>query len=369
MRVLLTGARAPATLELARLCARSGHEVHVADTDRWHICRGSRLISGVHRLPSPRRAGPDTYALAVNRLIATRRFDVIVPTCEEVFHLARVRSRIDARVVCESLAVLAALHDKAAFPLAAVAAGVPVPRTYRLRRPSGADAAELPAGAYVIKRRFSRFATSVRVWHTGDAPPLTRDEVPGEWVAQQRLDGRMLCSWSVAQHGRVRAHVSYGVDATAGRHGAAISFLSVHHEAVRAWVRRFVAHHALSGQFAFDFIESDGAVTAIECNPRLTSGIHCFRALPDVSLCLLNARHTEDGDVMEPPAGLRFRSRLALLTYGQLRAHGAGLLDAADDPWPQRLQGLTWLHLLSRAAIARTDPRVLSTADIECNGE
>jgi hypothetical protein len=56
MRVLLTGARAPATLELARICARAGHVVHVADTHRWHICRGFRLITGVHRIPSPRLA-------------------------------------------------------------------------------------------------------------------------------------------------------------------------------------------------------------------------------------------------------------------------------------------------------------------------
>jgi hypothetical protein len=67
MRVLLTGARAPATLELARLRARAGSVVHVADTHRWHICRGSRLITGAHRLPSPRFA-PIAYATALREM-------------------------------------------------------------------------------------------------------------------------------------------------------------------------------------------------------------------------------------------------------------------------------------------------------------
>jgi hypothetical protein len=368
MRVLLTGGRAPATLELARLCARADHEVHVADTDRWHICRGSRLVAGIHRLPSPRLAGHATYAAAINRVIASRRIDVILPTCEEIFHVAAIRTQLDARVICESLPVLAGLHDKAAFLLLASAAGVRTPRTHALHAAGGADVRELPAGRYVIKRRFSRFATAVRFWRPGDAPPLPAGDDPAAWIAQEQLDGRTLCSWSVAHRGRVLGHVTYAVDATAGPHSAAISFHSERHEAVRAWVTRFLAHHQLTGQFAFDFIEGDGEVSAIECNPRLTSGIHCFREMPAVAGALLHSIADTDTPMLEPPGGLRFRSRLALLTYGHWRAAGSSLLAAADDPWPRRLQALSWVHLLARAALARTDPRVMSTADIEWNG-
>ncbi len=48
---------------------------------------------------------------------------------------------------------------------------------------------------------------------------------------------------------------------------------------------------------------------------------------------------------------------------------GHGLLDAIDDPWPRRLQLVSWLHLLLRSATARRDPRLVSTQDIEWNGE
>ncbi len=179
LRILLTGARAPATLELGRLGARAGYTVHVADTHRWNICRGSRLITGQHVLPPPRH-NHHAYVQAVNRLVRQFGIDVVVPTCEEVFHLAAVRDQIDACVACES-------------------------------------------------------------------------------------------------------------------------------------------------------------------HSRLTP--------------------------FEPDAGLSFRSRLALTMYGERTTVGDGLLDAADDPWPRRRQAVSWAHLLLRSVATLTEPRALSTRDIEWNGE
>ena len=46
---------------------------------------------------------------------------------------------------------------------------------------------------------------------------------------------------------------------------------------IEAWVRRFVGALGLTGQVSFDFIRSaDGAVYAIECNPRTHSAITMF---------------------------------------------------------------------------------------------
>lgn len=363
MRVLLTGARAPGTLELARLGARAGYEVHVADTDRWHICRGSRLIAGCHTLPAP-RDGHGPYARAVRRLVERLHIDVVVPTCEEVFHLAALRDMVGARVICEPVERLAPLHDKALFVAACGAASVPAPRTYRLG--DARALLELPHDRYILKPRFSRFATRVLPWSTGDALPALDDR---GWLAQRFVPGDPFCTWSVASHGRVLAHATYAVDATAGARGAAIAFHSVRRAAIRFWVETFVAHHRLSGQFAFDFIHGADGLHAIECNPRLTSGIHCFRAMPQVAAMLFDPDGVRPDAVLEPPEGVHFRSRLALAFYGRPYHVGAGLLDATDDPWPRRLQCLSWAHLLLRALVARTDPRLLSTRDIEWNGE
>jgi hypothetical protein len=364
MHVLLTGARAPATLELARLCARAGHAVHVADVPGWHICRGSRRVTAVHRLPAP-RDGHGPFADALRRIVQAEAIDVVVPTCEEVFHLAAIAPMLPVRVACEPRDRLLVLHDKWRFIAACTVAGLDAPMTAGLPR-GAASLQDLPPGRYALKPRFSRFATRVRTWSTGETPPAVA--MDDGWIAQEFLTGDAFCTWSVAHRGHVAAHATYAVDATAGTRGAAISFHSVRHSAILAWVQRFIAHHQLSGQFAFDFIDAPIGLRAIECNPRLTSGVHCFRGMPAVADLLLHESPAQT-PVLQPPEGLQFRSRLALLTYGQKAGRGAGLLDATDDPWPRRLQLLAWGHLLARAAWHRTDPRALSTHDIEWNGE
>ncbi len=348
---------------MARLVARAGHEVHVADTDRWHVCRGSARIATSHVLPAP-RAGRAAYARAIRGLVERRGIDVVIPTCEEVFHLAAIRDDVGARVICEPLERLRPLHDKAQFVAACAQAAVPAPRSYPIETATSLQA--LPDDTYILKPRFSRFATHVRQWTTGDALPALEGR---GWIAQRFVPGAGLCTWSVAAQGQVLAHATYAVDATAGTRGAAIAFHSVRHAAIRFWVETFIAHHRLSGQFAFDFIEGSDGLFGIECNPRLTSGIHCFRDMPEVASALLDPGARPAGTLLEPPAGLHFRSRLALAIYHHQHRPGAGLLDANDDPWPRRLQCVTWVQLLLRSLLGRTDPRLLSTRDIEWNGE
>ena len=52
-RVLLTGGRAPATLDLARHLHHAGCEVFVAESVRYPICRGSNSIKELIMVPSP----------------------------------------------------------------------------------------------------------------------------------------------------------------------------------------------------------------------------------------------------------------------------------------------------------------------------
>jgi ATP-grasp domain len=324
------------------------------------------MIARAHVLPAP-RASRHMYARAVRELVAAQAIDVIVPTCEEIFHLAAIRDNLGARVMCEPLDRLAPLHDKWRFIAACEAASLKTPRTVLLSSETGVE--RITPGAYILKPRYSRFATRVAEWQSGSQFPAGVDAQSGTWIAQERISGVSLCTWSVAARGRVTAHATYAVDATAGAMGAAISFHSVRHAGALAWVRRFVGHHGLTGQFAFDFIEHGDGVVAIECNPRLTSGVHCFRAQPDVVHSLLDPDATRGADVLEPEPGLHFRSRLALLMYPQPSNAGGSLLAAADDPWPRRLQALTWTHMLMSSLLTATEPRRWSTRDIEWNNE
>ena len=218
-RILLTGARAPATLELARLCLQAGHAVHVADPHRWHVCRGSRAISGQHRLPAPRVSRTD-YARALGNIADRHAIDVIVPTSEQILHLAAIRDDVGARVACEAIDRLAPLHDKWRVVAACHTAGVSAPHTHLLSPDT--NPAALPDGDYILKPRYSRFATRVHPWHTRTPLPPDVDATSSQWIAQERLTGTSLGTWSVAARGRLDAHATYAVDATAGPMGAAI---------------------------------------------------------------------------------------------------------------------------------------------------
>jgi len=86
-RVLITGARAPVALHLARLFADAGYEVVAADTLRAPLARASRHVARYHRLAAPAE-NPAGFAAALGDVIAAEQPDLVIPTCEEIFYLA-----------------------------------------------------------------------------------------------------------------------------------------------------------------------------------------------------------------------------------------------------------------------------------------
>ena len=156
-RVLITGARAPAALELARSFAAAGFEAHMADCSRAHIARWSRTPAGVHRYAPPRR-DPERFARDVAALVARLDPVLIVPACEEVFHLAALAVGGCSTSGCSRRP----RHPGAAAFQGAVHRGLP---RARLPSPAPGDAstddeavARLRAEAdLVFKPEFSRF--------------------------------------------------------------------------------------------------------------------------------------------------------------------------------------------------------------------
>ena len=52
-RILLTGGRAPVTLDLARRFKQYGYEVYVAESISYHLCRYSNSVKKSFLVPSP----------------------------------------------------------------------------------------------------------------------------------------------------------------------------------------------------------------------------------------------------------------------------------------------------------------------------
>ena len=94
-RILVTGARAPATLEMIRRLARAGHEMYAADSLRMPLSRGSRHLVKCFLVSSPRLA-PRQYVKELSTIAERERIDLLIPTCEEIYYIARFQALFPA---------------------------------------------------------------------------------------------------------------------------------------------------------------------------------------------------------------------------------------------------------------------------------
>lgn len=127
---------------------------------------------------------------------------------------------------------------------------------------------------------YSRFATRTLIRPRPDEVSrlLPRPESP--WVAQQHVQGRELCSYSLFHQGRLTAHACYHPRHRVGQ-GSGIWFEPVDPPLICEFLAHFGAATGYHGQVGFDFIESpDGHLHVLECNPRATSGLHLLGHAP-----------------------------------------------------------------------------------------
>lgn len=372
--LLLTGGRAPATLELARAFHRMGHSVFMAESLRGHLSEPSNSLEQNFLVPPPRQQ-TGTFLDTLEKIVYENKVDLVIPTCEEVFYVAMGRDRFPAFV--EPLEKLRQLHNKWDFIQLSLNLGLSVPQTILV------DSQESLATAYerwprlVLKPVYSRFAAKTLIRPTLEQAKsaLTFDS---RWIAQEFIEGTQICTYSVCQQGRVTAHTAYRSDFTAGQ-GATILFRHVNHAATFEWVTKFVAATGFTGQIAFDFIETaDGKIFAIECNPRAISGIHLLARDPKFPESFLNPF----ASCIIPPDDFSVQLWTGMLFYGlpaALKKHqlkkwwraftsSRDVIFRRDDPLPALLQFRSIFYYLQFARRERISPLEASTFDIEWNG-
>ena len=380
LRILFTGGRAPATLEWARLCRLNGHSVWLAECMPWTITSFSTAIEQTLHVPSPRHR----YTAFIQQLlvhIKTHKIDILIPTCEEVFWIAKGKESLEAEceVFTPALQYLRPMHSKIDFLDIANAARVCAPQTHRICTREDLRKHMNNCRNLVFKPEFSRFGTQVLMRPSADRISRIQPTPSHPWAAQECIDGQQFATWSLCREGRVLAHSAYPIEHRAGV-GSAVFFRAIQHPAIFQCVQRIVAHTKWTGQIAFDFIVPEhGAPHVLECNPRLTSGIHLFRNQPEITDLF-------DGDIDRPlyhPKTVAIQLCLPMILYAlphaliqrNLRQWWLDFSEASDaiwcrqDPWPTIGQWLSVLALLLRALRLRTDPLSASTHDIEWNGD
>ncbi len=269
--VLLTLGRLPKALELARALKSAGCRVVVAEPFGWHVCRPSTAVDRSIRVAAP-NTNTQQYLDDLMRVIAEERVDFVVPVSEEALHAARLKPVLPAHVNIFSpgQAQLLQLHDKLGFAHIAGSYDLDVPETFAAGDPAAVALSQVYD--HIIKPVHS--CSGIGVEHRGKGTALNITAADPDCVVQAFVPGRHVSSFSVAHEGREIVTVLYEGTVFSGT--VAVCFTRIEKlKPVDDWISRFIARSGYSGFISFDFIVSDeGRAWAIECNPRVTSGVH-----------------------------------------------------------------------------------------------
>jgi len=376
--VLVTGARAFSALDWIRRFGRAGHRVTACDSFRHPLCLASRYLTRYIEVPPPRQS-PVEHAMAVRDAARDCGAEWIIPTCEEIFPLARYRTLFDgvSKLLSPSFETLALLHHKARFAgwiNSLPDLSIRAPETHPLHSRKELDAfiaAEGDLLEWVLKPAFSRFASEVwirpAIGQTGAITPT----IDHPWLAQRFVSGRPLCTFTLAIDGKVTAHSTYEPRHRSGQ-GAGFFFEPVESPELLEFCSVIAARLGLTGQICFDFIAGPDGVRVIECNPRTTSGVHLFAQEDPFQFLDPNCNRLWPVDptprmvtfamLTEPGRGL---SRWIDLTRGK---------DVVKPPHDRLTHAAGWrmfkeLREREKALGPGANMKAASTCDLEWNGE
>lgn len=380
--VLITGARAAAALDIARDFRAAGWEPHLADCSPARIARWSAAAASVHRYPSPASEG-EGFRRRIAELADRLGVRLVVPTCEEVFHLAAptLSAPLAGRLFAPPLALLRRLHDKLGFAKACAEWKLPVPESHAIDTPHDLGRFADQAEDWVFKPRFSRFGEAALVGPSRSTL-ASLAFVPGQGLlAQRRVRGGEASFYAVAHRGELTAFSAYRSDWRM-RGGASYAFEPLpasQAQMLRALAAALARAADLSGQFACDvMIDAAGNPWLIECNPRATSGVHLFAGDGRLARAIIGDAHS----LAEPPPVPAYLGP-AMWVFGlpaaigskrvaawrQAMAHGRDVLARPGDRLPMFGALVDSLGFSLAARKHGITMSAATTRDIEWNGE
>lgn len=284
MRTLVTSSRNTFALDIIRKLGSAGHYVIAADTYHGAIGSHSKYLAG-HALVASPRFETDQFIEDICDLVRTHELDMIIPTFEEAFYLAARAADLPpgVKLFTGGFDKLARLHDKGSFQRLAEQAGVPIPETVVVSNEEELHAAISRFPKFFARAVFSRGGVGL-LTNTGplaDKMSVT-DCHPTEaqpWLVQPFTDGPMICTYSIIVDGRVTAQCTYSAPEQ-WAHSTGIAFLAEDSTQTLAYTQKLIdaLDPTFTGQLSFDFVNHEGELYAIECNPRPTNGVILFDA-------------------------------------------------------------------------------------------
>lgn len=373
--VLLTIGRLPKALDLARALAGAGCRVIVAEPFRWHLTRMSKAVAKTFVVPTPVDSAA-AYLDGLRTIVEQEHVDLVVPVSEETMYVAALRDTLGATVAvyCMPQPLVLKLHNKFEFNAFAASLGLGVPETYRLGDARSRDLAA--AGDTIVKPVYSCSGRGVRFFKAGETRPAP--DVRNPEIVQQRLYGQLYSTFAVANAGELLINAVYRAAVLSGSVAVCFERL-IEQKAVTDWVTAFVRKTGYSGFISFDFIvDPSGLAFAIECNPRVTSGIH-FVNLEDLAKAILvpgtlsTIRYREE-TLMQQVFPCLTETQSSLFDWPRFKSNLGYLVRAKDvtwrlrDPWPFVTMPLTASQIIARAIRYKQSFGEASTYDISWTG-
>lgn len=281
--MLLTDGSGLTALQSARRLASEGHRVEVLAPDPVCLCRFSRHVRRVHRVPAY-GADPLAWLDAALSVYRQGRFDLLFPTQEQVAVLAAFPDRLRAAAVVTavpSFAALASVQDKVSATATLTRLGLAQPET--AWEAAGWD--RFPA---FVKEPIGTASGGVR--RVASVAELARALPAGHLgVVQAEAPGPLAMCQSVFDTGRLVAfHATLRVGE--GVNGGASHKRSVDLPEARAGMEYLGRALGWHGALSADVIVTGTGPLFIDINPRLVepanagaAGVDLVGALLDVA--------------------------------------------------------------------------------------
>ncbi|WP_115711576.1 ATP-grasp domain-containing protein [Legionella sainthelensi] len=374
MRILVTGGRAPATMDIMRSLISQGYEVYGAESMLYPL---SRFVKGVKKhfvIPKP-NDDLDSFLTALKEIVINYKIQVLIPTCEEIFHISQGHKELSkyTRVFCEPFERLNQLHDKYVFNEMTRKFHLNAPESWLINEDK--DKGSLPKGEnLVLKPIFSRFGSRTIINPTQKA--IADLPIKDPYVAQRFIKGKEYSTYAITHKGDVLIQSCYFSKYVVGR-STGIYFEPAEIKPITEFIKLFCKQYKFSGQIAFDFILADDKAYVLECNPRVTSGFHLLTDKIDWKTIFNGQRQCDVPNIqhMKPYMlgqgmilhGMKYFARNPRQFVKDYRqAHD--ILKNQAYPWIRLKSTLMMLNVLCRVIQVKKGFYPASTYDIDFNG-
>jgi ATP-grasp domain len=363
MLILLSDGAGLTARQCATLLARDGHRVEAVSPDPLCLCRLTRHVRAVHRVPGF-GADPFGWLDAALDIAGRRGAELLLPVQEQVSVMALARDRIVAAGLLTAVpdfGALAQVQDKLSAYRTLARAGLPQPSASIATSRAELEASGgLPA---FVKTPIGTASSGVRL--VGSAAELRqaaaryeRDGVfaAGGVLVQEQVSGPLVMIQSVFAHGELVAfHACERVREGAG--GGASHKRGLRLPEAREHIARLGAELGWHGALSADIILSAQGPQLIDINPRLVEPVNAYLSGTDLVGTLIEVARC--GTARHPAAGARDRQgvrthQLLLAVLGAAR--GQGRLAVARELWDALSRGGDYRESTEELTPLRGDP-------------